>query len=70
MNNRINIPVFEIEFVDGGQTIWIQNNQGGTAMRIKCTGKIITDKCLTSPQSHCDIVIQGNIDFCLSEDII
>lgn len=64
---RINIPVSVVEFDDGGNTIWIQS-EGGTTLRIKCTGKIRTDMCETSPISHCDIIVNGDINFCISED--
>ena len=62
------IPVSEIEFTDGGNTIWVHDRRGGTALRIKCTGKIITEKCNISPLSHSDILIEGDIKFCLSKN--
>lgn len=65
---NIIIPVTQIEFNEGANTIWIHNLEGGTAMRIKCTGKISVDHCKDSPQSHCDIIIQGDINFCISND--
>ena len=65
---RIKIPVAELEFNIEGNTIWIQNPVGGTTMRIKCTGKINIDQCSNSPISHSDIVVDGNINICLSED--
>ncbi len=65
---RIQIPVQVVEFTEGGNTIWIQSPQGGTTMRIKCTGKIISDTCSTSPISHLDLVVAGDIHFCLSDD--
>lgn len=65
---RIQIPVHVIEFDTDGNTIWIQSPEGGTSMRIKCTGKILIEKCIDSPISHSDIIVNGNIDFCLSSD--
>lgn len=65
---RISIPVGAIEFVVGGNTIWIQGMEGGTSLRIKCKGKIKTDVCNNSPISHADIIVDGDIEFCLSED--
>lgn len=67
---RISIPVGAIEFNVGSNTIWIQSPQGGTTLRIKCSGKINVDSCSTSPISHSDIIVDGDIDFCLSEDTI
>ena len=66
--SRIQIEVGLIEFDEGGNTIWIQSPLGGTTMRIKCTGKIITDQCKDSPLSHCDIIVNGDIQFCISDD--
>ena len=67
---RITIPVEAIEFNNGSHTIWVQGKSGGTTMRIKCTGKINTDVCQNSPISHCDLMVDGDINFCLSEDAI
>jgi hypothetical protein len=65
---RIIIPTYAIEFNVDGNTIWIQSTEGGTTMRIKCTGKINIDQCSNSPISHSDIIINGDINFCISED--
>ncbi len=67
MSNII-IPVIQIEFYENSNTIWIHNREGSTAMRIKCTGKINVDQCKDSPQSHCDIIVEGDINFCISKD--
>ena len=66
--DRINIPVGIIEFNVEGNTIWIQSPEGGTTMRIKCSGKIKIDQCANSPISHSDIMIDGDVSFCLSDD--
>lgn len=66
--DRISIKVGLIEFNNGSNTIWIQSPNGGTTMRIKCTGKINIEQCNNSPLSHCDIIVNGDINFCLSED--
>lgn len=67
--DRIQIPVALIEFNVESNTIWIQSPLGGTTMRIKCSGKINVDKCSNSPLSHTDILVNGDIDFCLAEDV-
>lgn len=67
MSNII-IPVSQIEFNEGSSTIWVHNVSGGTTLRIKCSGKITVDRCDVSPISHCDILVDGDINFCLSED--
>jgi hypothetical protein len=65
--SRITIPVQLVEFEDGGNTIWIQS-EVGTTVRIKCTGKIKTETCEVSPISHLDLIVEGDINFCLSKD--
>ena len=67
---RVVIPVCAIEFNVGSHTIWIHSPQGGTAVRLKCTGKINTNQCKNSPISHSDIMIDGAIEFCLSKDAV
>ncbi len=67
---RVVIPVCAIEFNVASNTIWIQSSEGGTALRIKCTGKINIDQCKNSPISHSDIMVDGDIEFCLSEDAV
>jgi hypothetical protein len=64
---RKSIEVNQLEFDEGGNTVWIHSALGGTVMRIKCTGKVVVHKCLSSPISHSDIVVQGDIDFCLTK---
>jgi hypothetical protein len=64
---NVKIPATEIEFHEGSNTIWIHSPKGGTVLRIKCMGKIEVHKC-TSPISHSDLVVQGNIHFCVAED--
>lgn len=67
-NERIMIPACVIEFNVGSNTIWVQSPEGGTIMRVKCTGKINVDQCTNSPISHTDFIVQGDINFCLSTD--
>jgi len=65
----VRISVAELKFVEGGNTIWVHSDQGATVLRIKTMGKITTQKCATSPFSHADIVVDKDIDFCLSDDV-
>lgn len=65
---KIEIPVGALEFYTAQSTIWIQSAQGATTLRIKCTGKINVDQCKNSPVSHCDIIVNGDINFCISKD--
>jgi hypothetical protein len=64
---RVTIPVEAIEFNVGSHTIWIQS-KNGTTLRIKCSGEIKIDNCKTSPVSHSDIMVEGDINFCLADD--
>lgn len=57
-----------LEFNVGSNTIWIQSLQGGTTMRIKCSGNITVEACADSPVSHSDVLVDGDIVICLSED--
>jgi len=65
---QIVIPVSAIEFHNGGNTIWVHSKQGATTLRIKCSGKINVEQCQDSPVSHSDILIEGDINFCISKD--
>ncbi len=67
IGDRIKIPVMEMEFNLGGNTIWIQS-KGGTVLRLKCSGKIKIDRCTNSPISHSDLMIDGDINICISKD--
>jgi len=69
LGEKVKIPAAEIEFVNGSNTIWIHSPLGGTILRIKCSGKINIEKCDNNPNSHSDIMVEGDINFCLSNDI-
>ena len=69
------IPVSQIEFTVGGNTIWVQSPVGATVLRIKFPMGIRTDQCRTEqPVSHMDVTILpaeiGQIPptFCLAGD--
>lgn len=70
IGERIVIPAGLIEFSQDGNTIWVQGMEGGTVIRIKCTGKIKADVCTISPISHVDLLVEGDISFCVSKDRI
>lgn len=62
------IPVSTLEFVEGGHTIWVHDKKGGTTLRIKTYGKITTKACTDAPLSHCDIMVEKDIHFCLADN--
>ena len=64
---RIKIPVCELEFEEGGDTIWVQSPLGATVLRIKAVGGIAIVNCETSPVSHLDLVVP-EAEFCLADD--
>ncbi len=63
---RIQLEAIGLEFDEGGNTIWIHGSQG-TILRIKCSGRITTTHC-TAPGPHADVIVQGNILFCVPEE--
>lgn len=70
IGRRVQIPAGMVEFVNGGHTIWVQSADGATTIRIKCSGRILIDQCQNSPVSHCDILVEGDINFCISNDAV
>lgn len=68
MGERVTIPASAIEFEVGGNTIWVHDKVGGTAMRIKTLGKISATNCRDSPLSHMDMVVKQDIAFCLAKN--
>lgn len=66
IKNRMthSIKVSEVEFVESSHTLWVHDRSGGTALRIKCTGKITVDDHCTNTGPHSDIMVQGDIHVC------
>ena len=72
------IPVSHIEFNEGGNTLWVHNDQGATVLRIKLErGVFRTQKECANICSHADIYVrapasdepQGNdVTICLADD--
>jgi hypothetical protein len=67
---RVQIKAAVLEFNVEGNTIWVQSPEGATIFRLKCSGKINVDRCKNSPFSHADAQVEGDIDFCVSQDLI
>jgi len=62
------LEVCQVEFHEGQQTVWVHAPDGTTMLRIKCTGKIkVNDQC-ESPMAHCDMVVEGDINFCIPKE--
>lgn len=64
----IAIPVVQIEFYEGSNTIWVQGF-GGTVLRIKTTQSITTEVCTTNLVSRADVLTSHPIRFCLAGDL-
>ena len=63
---RVQIEAIGLEFEEGGNTVWIHGTEG-TLLRIKCTGRIETKACAATV-AHADVVVAGDIVFCLPSD--
>lgn len=62
---RIKIPVCELEFEEGGDTIWVHSPKGMTVLRIKSMGGIECSECLDNLVSHGDILVHDPIRICV-----
>jgi hypothetical protein len=63
MSNRIQLEAVGLEFNEGGNTIWI-HGPGGTLLRVKCSGRITAKSC-SAPTAHADVIVVGDIEFCV-----
>lgn len=61
---RIQLEAIGLEFEEGGNTIWVHGSGGGTILRIKCSGQITARSC-SAPSAHADVIVAGDIEFCL-----
>ena len=67
--DMVMIPVLAIEFREGGNTLWIHGPQGETVLRLKTLNGAITSKrCQSSPVSHGDAIIQGDLEICVGDE--
>lgn len=64
----IRLPVAEIQFMDGGNTLWVHAPDGSTTLRIKTTGKFKATWCKDSPVSHGDMLITGDQVICIGTE--
>jgi hypothetical protein len=61
------IAVHLLEFVEGGNTIWIHNSKG-TVVRIQCTGEIKIHNGCENNVAHCDVRVVGDLHFCIPKN--
>ena len=64
--DQIVIPVVELEFREGGNTLWI-HSPGGTVLRIQCSGQIRVDGSCENPIPHADVQVHGDIAICIPQ---
>ncbi len=63
----IKIPVAELEFVDGGNTIWVHNAQGATVFRLKVRRVVARPGC-DNVCAHADVIaLEQDVHFCMPE---
>jgi glutamate synthase domain-containing protein 3 len=68
IGERVIVEVAGLEFVDGGNTIWVHGMTGGTVLRIQCSGKILVKPHCTNSVAHADIQVVGDIEVCLPDE--
>jgi len=66
--SRVLVDAAAVEFRVGGNTLWVHGPEGSTVVRIKCEGTISIERCQHSPWSHMDLVLPGDMHFCLGQD--
>ncbi len=62
---RHQVEVSQLEFDEGGNTIWIHGPQGATVMRIKCSGRIEVMADCVNICAHADVMVDGDILVCI-----
>jgi len=55
------IRAYEIEFTEGGDTIWVHSDKGTTPMRIKCNGKIVVHRLDEIQTTSIQLMVGGDI---------
>jgi len=60
------VPVAQLEFHEGGNTLWVHGPDGGTVLRIKTMGRIVVDNNCASPTPHGDIIVNSDIHLCIN----
>lgn len=66
-DEMIQIPVAQLEFMDGGTTLWIHNGEGSTVLRIKAN-KVTVKRGCENICAHADITVNGEIEICIPEE--
>ena len=69
-SRHVTIPAAQIEFHEGGHTLWVHSPLGATILRIKLMGgKFRVDESCENSVSHADMIIpEGDVTVCLTDD--
>jgi hypothetical protein len=67
---NVTIPAVQVEFNDGGNTLWVHSPLGATILRIKLLkGAFRIDRDCENSCSHADMEIpEGDVQVCLAHD--
>ncbi len=71
LGERIQIPAAQVEFVHGGDTIWVHGPDGTTILRLKLVEagcSIMAERCETSPVPHGDGLLVGHVSICIPDE--
>jgi hypothetical protein len=70
LHGHFQLPVAAIEFHDGQKTLWVHGQEGGTILRIKCSGEIKVDRCAGGAGiPHSDLMVEGDIHICVPKGV-
>jgi hypothetical protein len=64
---RYTIDAAQVEFVEGGNTIWVHSPTGATILRIQTKGKIRVKQACINSVAHSDMVVADDIEICIPE---
>ena len=62
------IQVSQLEFYEGGNTLWVHGPDGGTVLRIKCTGQVKVNPECENSCPHSDMTVRGDIEICIPNE--
>lgn len=64
----IKVPVCELEFKVGGDTIWVHSPLGATVLRIKAKEGFLVQMCADNPVTHLDVYFESKLNICVGPD--
>lgn len=70
--DRVTVPAAQIEFVQGGDTLWIHGPDGSTILRLtglNAACRFTATRCATSPVPHGDGILAGPLTLCIPSTV-